>query len=136
MMIILFARDILRSARAPSLCWLRIRFLLVCCMPCDCDAWADLALLWIGEGRGGGGACRPSLAEDALYQAQDQRPTGTRCTRVPCQNPARWHRRLVRKKWTYPGASGRPPVSAEIRELVEQMARQNPRWGTGASRAS
>ena len=40
-----------------------------------------------------------------------------------------WHRRLVRKKWTYPGASGRPPVSAEIRELVEQLARQNPRWG-------
>jgi putative transposase len=40
-----------------------------------------------------------------------------------------WHRRLVRKKWTYPGASGRPPVPAEVRALVEQMARQNPRWG-------
>jgi hypothetical protein len=40
-----------------------------------------------------------------------------------------WHRRLVRKKWTYPGASGRPQVSAEIPELVEQLARQNPRWG-------
>jgi transposase InsO family protein len=40
-----------------------------------------------------------------------------------------WHRRLVRKKWTYPGAPGRPPVPAGIRDLVEQMARQNPRWG-------
>jgi hypothetical protein len=40
-----------------------------------------------------------------------------------------WHRRLVRKKWTYPKASGRPPVPAEVRALVEQLARQNPRWG-------
>jgi putative transposase len=40
-----------------------------------------------------------------------------------------WHRRLVRKKWTYPGAPGRPPVPAEVRALVEQLARQNPRWG-------
>jgi putative transposase len=40
-----------------------------------------------------------------------------------------WHRRLVRQKWTYPRASGRPPVPAEVRTLVEQLARQNPRWG-------
>jgi putative transposase len=40
-----------------------------------------------------------------------------------------WHRRLVRKKWTYPGAPGRPPVPAEVRALVEQLAWQNPRWG-------
>jgi putative transposase len=40
-----------------------------------------------------------------------------------------WHRRLVRKKWTYPGAPGRPPVPAEVLALVEQLARQNPRWG-------
>jgi putative transposase len=40
-----------------------------------------------------------------------------------------WHRRLVRKKWTYPGTPGRPPVAAEVRALVEQLARQNPRWG-------
>jgi putative transposase len=39
-----------------------------------------------------------------------------------------WHRRLVRKKWTYPGVSGCPPVPAEVRALVEQLARQNPRW--------
>jgi putative transposase len=40
-----------------------------------------------------------------------------------------WHRRLVSKKWTYPDAPGRPPVPEEVRALVEQMARQNPRWG-------
>jgi len=40
-----------------------------------------------------------------------------------------WRRRLVKKKWTYPGTPGRPPVPAEVRALVEQLARQNPRWG-------
>jgi putative transposase len=40
-----------------------------------------------------------------------------------------WHRRLIKKKWIYPNAPGRPPVPAEVRALVEELARQNPRWG-------
>ena len=40
-----------------------------------------------------------------------------------------WHRRMVRNKWTYPNSTGRPPVPEEIRELVRQLARQNPGWG-------
>ena len=40
-----------------------------------------------------------------------------------------WHRRLIKNKWTYPNATGRPPVLEEIRQLVQQLARQNPRWG-------
>jgi transposase len=45
----------------------------------------------------------------------------------------RWHRQLVAKKWDYSAqrkkSPGRPPVSAEITELVLRMARENPTWG-------
>ena len=42
----------------------------------------------------------------------------------------RWHRQLIARKWTYPrGKTGRPPVSAEIEELVVRMAESNSRWG-------
>jgi hypothetical protein len=37
-----------------------------------------------------------------------------------------WHRRLVKNKWTYPNTTGRPPIPDQIRQLVQQLAMQNP----------
>jgi putative transposase len=45
----------------------------------------------------------------------------------------RWHRELVRRKWTFHGRrhhpGGRPPLAAEVEALILRMARENSRWG-------
>jgi putative transposase len=50
---------------------------------------------------------------------------------VTPQTLLRWHRELVRRKWTYRSGRkpGRPPIDSEIAALVVRMARENPRWG-------
>jgi putative transposase len=41
----------------------------------------------------------------------------------------RWHRRLVTAKWHPPRPPGRPPIPAELTELILRLARDNPSWG-------
>lgn len=57
---------------------------------------------------------------------------------VTPQTLLRWHRELVRRKWTYRRHRpiGRPAVEAELRVVVTRLGLENPGWGACASRAS
>jgi hypothetical protein len=41
----------------------------------------------------------------------------------------RWHRELIRRRWTYPTAGRRGGLDPEVVDLVLRLARDNPRWG-------
>src|SRR5436309_5799543 len=42
----------------------------------------------------------------------------------------RWHRELVRRRWSFPTRPpGRPPMVSQARQLVLRLASENPSWG-------
>jgi putative transposase len=49
---------------------------------------------------------------------------------VTPQTLLRWHRELIRRKWTYRRrGAGRPPVDPGTVDLIRRLGRENPRWG-------
>jgi putative transposase len=48
-----------------------------------------------------------------------------------------WHRRMVRRRWSYPAQGrGRPSVPQQVQTLIVRLATENPRWATSASAGS
>jgi hypothetical protein len=75
---------------------------------------------------------RPDWADRAVLSALARLllPTAVRGSRLVTPGILlAWHRRLITRKWTYPGRLGRPAVGQEIRGLVLRLAAENPARG-------
>ena len=77
---------------------------------------------------------RPRISwTDRAVIAALARPLPARRRRGFLITPAtilRWHRQLVRRRWTTPSTRpGRPAIPAGVRALIVRLATENPTWG-------
>ena len=71
---------------------------------------------------------RPAWADRALQAALSQLVPSGHWPRlfVTPETVLRWHRDLIRRRWTMPRCGGRPPTRPNLRRLVLWMAADNP----------
>ena len=87
----------------------------------------------------------PSHQHPGTASAPAPRPRPARSTQpAPAQAPMvhlrghaqtllGWHRRMMRRRWTYPAtSSGRPPIPQQVQTLIVRLATDNPRLGLPA----
>jgi putative transposase len=75
---------------------------------------------------------RPQLraADRVVLAALSQTLPRARSLLVEPATLLRWHRELVRRRWTFPRRPpGRPPMVSQARQLVLRLASENPGWG-------
>ncbi len=75
---------------------------------------------------------RPQLrpADRVVLAAVSQVLPRVRSLLVEPATLLRWHRELVRRRWSYPAhPQGRPPLLSQARQLALRLAAENPSWG-------
>src|SRR6266571_4746068 len=75
---------------------------------------------------------RPQLrpADRVVIAALSQTLPRMRSLLVEPATLLRWHRELVRRRWSFPAhPQGRPPMVSQARQLVLRLAAENPGWG-------
>src|SRR6266516_1325384 len=73
---------------------------------------------------------QPRPADRVVLAALGQALPRVRSVLVQPATLLRWHRELVRRRWSYPAhPQGRPPLVSQARQLVLRLAAENPGWG-------
>ena len=74
---------------------------------------------------------RPCWADPALQATLSRLVPRSRWPRlfVAPETVLRWHRDLIRRRWSVPRRGGRPPTGPSVQQLVLRMAAENPGWG-------